>query len=197
MGIEVRRFTGEDAAPYIADLARLRIEVFREFPYLYDGSYDYERNYLKTYLGVADSVVVVAFDGDRVVGVSTGLPMASEKDEVKQPFIDHGFDPHKVFYFGESVLEKTYRGAGIGVRFFLEREAHAQSLRRFEWTAFCAVQRPENHSREPADYVALDGFWQNRGYAKHPELTTTFSWRDLDETDNSPKPMLFWLKRCS
>lgn len=190
----MKRFSGSDAQPYLQDLARLRIEVFREFPYLYEGSLDYERNYLRTYTGVSNSVVVVAFDGPRVVGASTGLPLSSETEEIRKPFIDHDYDVDRVFYFGESVLEKTYRGQGIGVRFFEEREAHARSLGGFEWTAFCAVQRPDNHPRRPADYVPLDDFWTRRGYRKHPELNTTFSWQDLDESSASPKPMVFWIK---
>ncbi len=194
MSLSVKRFSGSDAQPYLQDLARLRIEVFREFPYLYEGSLDYERNYLRTYTGVSNSVVVVAFDGPRVVGASTGLPLSSETEEIRKPFIDHDYDVDRVFYFGESVLEKTYRGQGIGVRFFEEREAHARSLGGFEWTAFCAVQRPDNHPRRPADYVPLDDFWTRRGYRKHPELNTTFSWQDLDESSASPKPMVFWIK---
>ncbi|HZP92062.1 MAG TPA: hypothetical protein VFB20_04175, partial [Burkholderiales bacterium] len=66
MAIRVERFSGKGLERYVDDLARLRIEVFREFPYLYDGSLDYERKYLKTYIGVPDSVIVLAFDGDRV-----------------------------------------------------------------------------------------------------------------------------------
>jgi len=194
MKIDVKRFSGNEAQPYLHELARLRIEVFREFPYLYDGSFDYERNYLRTYTGVPKSVVVVAFDGSRVIGASTGLPLSSETDNVKKPFIEHGHDVDRVFYFGESVLEKNYRGQGIGVRFFEEREAHARSSGNFSWTAFCAVQRPDNHPRRPAGYVPLDDFWTRRGYRKHPELNTTFSWQDLDEVSATPKPMVFWIK---
>ncbi len=197
MSINVKRFSGSDAQPYLEALARLRIEVFREFPYLYDGSLDYESKYLRTYAGVPDSVIVVAFDGSRVIGASTGLPMAAETDDVKRPFIDHGYDIERVFYFGESVLENKYRGKGIGVRFFEEREAHVASLGRFDWTTFCAVQRPDDHPRRPADYQPLDQFWNKRGYRKHPELTTSFSWRDLDESSSSPKPMVFWIKRIA
>ena len=195
MSISVKRFSGIAAQPYLHELARLRIEVFREFPYLYDGNLDYERNYLDTYAGVANAVIVVAFDADRVIGASTGLPLISETDEIRRPFTEHGYDVDQVFYFGESVLEKRYRGQGLGVRFFDEREAHTRSLRGFRWTAFCAVQRPHDHPRRQADYVPLDDFWGRRGYEKHPELTTTLSWRDLDERVTSPKPMVFWLKR--
>lgn len=195
MTVDVRRFSGPGLERYVDALARLRIEVFREFPYLYDGSLDYERRYLKTYIGVPDSVIVLVFDGDRVVGASTGLPMQAETEEVKRPFLEHGYDPKRIFYFGESVLEKNYRGRGLGVRFFEEREAHARELGRFDWTCFCAVQRSKDHPRRPREYVPLEAFWNKRGYTKHPELATTFSWRDLDEAQESPKPMVFWLKR--
>ena len=197
MSFEIKRFSGNDAHPYIKDLARLRIEVFREFPYLYDGSYEYETDYLRTYLGVADSVIVVALDGERVVGASTGLPLSVETDSVKQAFVEQGYGLERVFYFGESVLEAPYRGKGLGVRFFEERELHVSDLARFDYTAFCAVERERSHPRRPSDYVPLDRFWINRGYRRHPELHTTFSWRDLDEASESPKPMVFWLKRVA
>ncbi|UCH47723.1 MAG: GNAT family N-acetyltransferase [Betaproteobacteria bacterium] len=194
MSITVNRFTGKAAEPFIHELARLRIEVFREFPYLYDGSADYEQSYLRTYLNVPESVIAIAFDRDRVIGASTGVPMSVETDEVKRPFIESGYDPERVFYFGESVLERDYRGRGLGVRFFVEREAHARSLSRFRLTTFCAVQRLGDHPRRPRDYRPLDEFWVKRGYEKHPELNTTFTWRDHDESSQSPKPMVFWIK---
>ena len=197
MAVDVQRCAATAAQPYIRDLARLRIEVFREFPYLYDGGYDYERNYLNTYLDAPDSVIVIAFDGTRVIGASTGLPMSAETDNVKKPFVENRYDPEQIFYFGESVLQREYRGRGLGVRFFEQREAHAQALGRFKLATFCAVQRPEGHPRRPADYVPLDRFWNKRGYQEHPELNTTFSWRDLDEASASPKPMVFWVKHIT
>ena len=164
---------------------------------MYDGSAEYEQTYLRTYIDVPDSVIVIAFDADQVIGASTGVPMSVETDEVKQPFIDNGYDPAEIFYFGESVLERAYRGRGLGVRFFDEREAHVRSLGRFRMTAFCAVQRPDDHARRPANYAPLDEFWVRRGYTKHPELNTTFSWQDLDESSQSAKPMVFWTKRIA
>lgn len=195
--VTILRAAGAELDRYLGDLARLRIEVFRDYPYLYDGSLDYERDYLRTYASVAESVIVLALDGGTVVGASTGLPMQSETDAVKQPFLEHGYEPQRVFYFGESVLSKAYRGLGLGVRFFQEREAHAAALGRFDWTSFCAVERAADHPRRPAGYESLDAFWHRRGYARHPELRTSFSWKDLDEAEVSAKPMVFWLKRCT
>ncbi len=93
------------------------------------------------------------------------------------------------------MLDSAYRGLGIGVRFFVEREAHARRLGGMALSAFCAVERPTDHPRRPVDYQPPDGFWNRRGYARHPELQTEFSWKEIDEDSESPKRMVFWLKR--
>ena len=192
--IRLERLTGPRLQELLPELARLRITVFRAFPYLYDGSLDYEQRYLRTYAEAADSVVVGAFDGDAVVGASTGLPLAHEPASLTQPFVDHGFDVAKVFYFGESVLLPDYRGHGIGVGFFREREAHARALGCFGHAAFCGVVRPVDHPRRPNGYVPLDAFWRKRGFAPVEGMVGSISWRDLDEPAETAKPMQFWVK---
>lgn len=191
--IRIERRSGKDLEKFIPELARLRIAVFRAFPYLYDGDPAYEENYLQTYIDSPDSVIVLAFAGETVVGASTAIPMRHETAAVKRPFLDQGYNPEEVFYCGESVLQKDYRGLGIGVRFFQEREAHARELGGFRFISFCCVERPANH-RRPGNYVPLDAFWHKRGYRKHPELQTWYTWKDLDEDQETPKPMTFWLK---
>ena len=192
MHIVVRQ--GPEIGPHIDDLARLRIEVFRAFPYLYEGSLDYEQNYLSTYASSPESLFVLAFDGESVVGVSTGMPMDHETEAFRKPFVEGGWNPARIFYFAESVLLPRYRGQGIGVRFFEEREAYARRLGRFDHCCFCAVERPADHPLRPADYVPLHAFWTRRGYVHHPELRTEFSWRDIGEREESAKPMSFWMK---
>lgn len=193
MTLTIQSFSGSDATPHFDDLARLRIVVFRDFPYLYHGDSDYERQYMETYARSEGSIFVLAIDDGKVVGASTGTPMISETDEVQAPFIAAGRDPADYFYFGESVLLPQYRGQGIGVKFFEGREAQAKRL-GLRYATFCAVERPLDHPRRPADYQPLDAFWAKRGYTHHPELRTTFTWRDLDETVESPKPLSFWIR---
>jgi GNAT superfamily N-acetyltransferase len=193
MVLKIQSFSGSDATPFFGDLARLRTAVFRAFPYLYEGNPDYEQTYLSTYAKSEGSVFVLALDGDQVVGVATGTPMAGETDEVKRPFLEAGRDPQEFFYFGESVLLPQYRGQGIGVKFFEGREQQAKKL-GLRYATFCAVERPADHPRRPIDYVPLDAFWAKRGYTHHPELRTTFTWRDLDESVESPKPLSFWIR---
>ncbi len=195
--LRIQRFSGSALNDYIDNIAQLRIEVFRDFPYLYDGNMDYERNYLQTYVRCPQAVVVVAFAGDEVVGASTGIPMQFEEASFQQPFIDKGYDTSGIFYCAESVLRHDYRGHGLGVRFFAEREAHALSLGNFAYFCFCAVVRPHDHPLRPDDYQPLDKFWQKRGYSKHPELGAYYSWKDIDQTDSTSKRLEFWLKSAA
>ncbi|HRQ91226.1 MAG TPA: GNAT family N-acetyltransferase, partial [Bacteroidia bacterium] len=41
---------GDTLRPHLRELGGLRIAVFREYPYLYDGDLDYEERYLETYV---------------------------------------------------------------------------------------------------------------------------------------------------
>lgn len=191
------RLRGSSALDYIDDMARLRIEVFREFPYLYDGDRSYEEKYLSSYFICPDSVVVLAIDGAKVVGASTGLPLTMAETEWQDAFARSSFSIDKIFYFGESVLQKDYRGRGLGHGFFDQREEFAATLPGMGYTSFCAVVRDKNHPRCPKDYRSNDLFWTKRGYRQIPEVTTRFHWKDLDETSESPKPMMFWIRELS
>jgi GNAT superfamily N-acetyltransferase len=194
MAIRIESYTGDNALPYLEDLARLRIEVFREWPYLYDGNLAYERDYLTTFAGAEDSVIVIAFDGEEVVGASTGLPIIYETPGLKRPFEERGYGLERIFYFSESVLRKSYRGRGIGKAFFREREAWVRQLGKYDWITFCGVVRPQNHPRRPEDYRPLDGFWRKQGY-RPTGMTCHIRWRDLDEEEESEKPLRFWIKK--
>lgn len=185
---------GAGLVPLLPDLARLRVAVFRDWPYLYDGSEEYEAKYLRTYVKAPGAGIVVARYDSAVVGASTCLPMPEAGAEVQAPFTAAGLDPAEFFYFGESVLLPAYRGAGVGVRFFQLREARAEALARARYTAFCAVERPADHPRRPPAAVPLDEFWAHRGYRKYPDLACTMHWKDLDDAEETPHRLSFWLK---
>jgi GNAT superfamily N-acetyltransferase len=194
MSLRVERLTGSALAAAIPELARLRMTVFRDWPYLYDGTLDYEQDYLAMFVTASGGIVVAAYDGDAMVGAATAAPLTESAAEFAAPFLARGDDTGKIFYFGESVLLKAYRGKGLGHLFFDHREAHAHSFRRFTLAAFCAVQRPADHPLRPHDYVPLDAFWRKRGFEKATGLTTSFSWKDVDQPEETDKPMQFWLK---
>lgn len=181
-----------DALPdLIGDLARLRIQVFHDWPYLYEGDLAYEQAYLRPYLESTDAIVVGAWDGDTLVGASTGAPMEDHAAEFAAPFAAEGIDLATVFYCAESVLLPAYRGQGVGSRFFEEREARARALGR-TFICFCAVIRPDDHPARPDNYVPHDGFWRSRGYKPMTGVTATYDWRDIGDNVETSKRMQFW-----
>jgi GNAT superfamily N-acetyltransferase len=186
-------YRGAEVLPWLEHVARLRIDVFRQWPYLYEGSLDYERDYLAAYARSPDSVFVLAMDGDRVVGASTGLPLADDAPVFAAPFAGQGIEPATVFYFGESMLLPEWRGRGIGHAFFDRREAHARALGRFQWTAFCAVDRDDGDPRRPPGHRANDAFWHKRGYRRRPGMTTWLPWEEVGEGE-VVHPLTFWLR---
>ncbi len=54
--------------------------------------------------------------------------------------------------------------------------------------------RPDDHPLKPADYIPLDRFWTQRGYAPVPGLTATYDWKDIDQPDETTHTMQFWMK---
>jgi GNAT superfamily N-acetyltransferase len=186
--------TGAALRPHIPALARLRIAVFRDWPYLYDGDQAYEETYLRIYADSPGAAIVLALDGDAVVGASTCLPLTDETGNVQAPFRAAGIDIARVFYFGESILLHAFRGTGAGVAFFLAREAHARATSACDIAAFCAVQRPPDHPARPPDAVPLDAFWRRRGFTPYPSLTCEMRWTEIGAEHETPHHLAFWLK---
>lgn len=194
MAALVRPLQGPALAAALDDVAALRIAVFRDWPYLYDGDAAYERRYLAPYLESHGALVVGAFDGPRLVGAATATPLADHAKDVGKAVAGAGYAIENTYYCAESVLLPGYRGQGIGHAFFDHREAHARHL-GFAYCCFCAVIRPENHPARPAAYRPLDGFWRARGYGPLPGVTAELSWTDLGERAETAKPLQLWMRK--
>jgi GNAT superfamily N-acetyltransferase len=193
MSLRVAPVTGAALEVALPTLARLRIAVFRDWPYLYEGDLAYEEAYLRPYRDSPGAVVVGAWNGDTLVGAATGSPLEDHAGEFGAPFEAAGHDLTTVFYCAESVLLPRYRGQGVGHAFFDAREAHARALGR-RWCCFCAVVRPAEHPARPVGYRPLDAFWRKRGYAPLPGVLAQLGWRDIGAAEETAKPLQFWLR---
>jgi hypothetical protein len=181
MGIAIQTASGAQVLPWLDAVAALRIEVFRDFPYLYDGTLDYERRYLTTYASAADSLFVLALDGDKVVGASTGIPLVDAEPEFQAPFIERGRSRWKMFFILANRYCNGIIAAMASVTFFLMRAKHLPPNWGKPITAFCAVERPDTHPLRPAHYTPLDAFWQQRGYKQTIRHAGRYAWQDIGE----------------
>jgi GNAT superfamily N-acetyltransferase len=184
---------GEQILPYLDAAARLRIEVFRDYPYLYEGTVTYEREYLEHYVDCPESIFVCAMDGEKVVGISTALPLVAADEAFQKPFLDASEQIQKIFYLGESVLLSPYRSLGIGHLFFHHREAHAKKL-GCDITTFCSVIRPDDHPLKPHGYRNNESFWHKRGYQRNG-LHAKFDWKEVNEQKETSHQMEFWSRK--
>jgi GNAT superfamily N-acetyltransferase len=194
--MELISLQGEQIRPYLNDLAQLRIRIFYDFPYLYDGDAEYEEKYLKTYMMSPQSQVTLAVDNSSVVGATTCIPILDEVDELIEPLKKIEIDLSRTMYFGESILMDSYRGQGIGKKFFHVREQHAHKVfPDLHATLFCSVQREPDHPLRPVDYAPLDDFWKSMGYVKHDQLLASLKWKDRDQSHSTPKQLTYWIKQ--
>lgn len=194
MNLRFAALKGDLRKHAIDAVAKLRIEVFKDWPYIYDGSLTYEQNYLSTLAASDRAVIVIAQFEQAIIGAATGCPLSEEHQGFKTPFEAAGQDPDSIFYCSESVLVPSFRGKGAGHVFFDMREDHARSL-GFKSTAFCSVIRPPDHPKRNDNVVYLEAFWRKRGYQPVPGMVAQFSWRDMGEQEESAKQMQFWMKQ--
>lgn len=194
MPIRVETLKGKDTHRHLAGLAKLRIEVFREWPYLYDGSLGYENDYLRAFANAPGAVIVGAFDGAALVGAATAAPLQSQADYIVAPFRARGLALERFFYFGESVLKRAYRNLGLGVQFFAEREAVARGASGVDTCTFSAVIRGDGDPRKPDGYSPLDGFWRRRGYEVWDGMACEIGWTEVGSAVETQQRMQFWRK---
>lgn len=191
--MEIRLLHGAAIAPYIDDLARLRLTVFREFPYLYDGNLDYEAEYLATYARSGRSLVVLALDGGQVVGASTGLPLVDETPSFSSPSWPRAATrPRSITSANRCCCRPTVARAW-GALFHRARVLRPQAG-RVRLLRFLRGGAPGRAPAPAGRLQAVARFLAQPRLLHEPSLRTSYSWRDLDEQEQSAKIMSFWLK---
>lgn len=181
--MHVTTLTGPSLTRYLTDVAKLRVEVFAEWPYLYKGQVETDLTYIEVLSQHPQACLVAVFDTDELIGAATASPLDAQDDWVKRPFQAAGRATNGIMYFGESVLKHNYRGQGFGHAFFDGREAHARA-HHYTQASFCSVNRSADDPRRPQNYRALDPFWKKRGYEPWPSIVADLSWPEVGQREN-------------
>lgn len=200
--LSITSIRGSAIEPYLTQLGSLRITVFREYPYLYDGTMDYEKEYLAPLVRSPDSLAVVVKDDTSVVGFSSATPLSATHQELQNPFSGHDIDPTRVLYLAEFVLLPSFRGKGLGRMLMEKNIAHAEEANRFDTIALCAVDRTNYAVPPPPAYRSPDNLWRAAGFTRAgengtPSITASFAWRVVGDSHETAHPMVFWLRAVS
>lgn len=177
------------------ELAALHIDVFREYPYLYDGSLEVEKRYLAQYLSTKNRLIIVAKDGERVIGALTGIPLNESFGDCRSFFVERNIPMDSIFYVGEMTVDKEYRKKWIGARMYELFEQFVRENTTYHQIGFFAVVSPEDDPRRTSDYFCLDEIYVRKGFVQQPGMVAQFSWKEIGNENESCHPMIFWIKK--
>lgn len=186
-------FCGASAALHYDTLATLRLEIFREYPYLYAGRREDERRYVRRYGAVDDACLLVAADNGALVGAVSGVPLANEDESLCRAVAASGRDVAAHYSVGELLLLPPYRGAQLGSRLITRLEEHVRSLRRYCGLVCATVVRPDDHPLRPAGYLPIRRFLDRHGFHPLAGATARFVWLETDGVRRD-HPMQLWIK---
>lgn len=190
-----RVLTGTAIAEVLDEVATLRLEIFREYPYLYQGRRDDELAYLGSYAEVPDSCVMLACDGSIIIGALTGMPLIHDA-QIRDVFAGTRVSIEGAYYVGELLFHPAYRNGGLGQRLLARLERHVRSLGGYRTLVCATVERSDDHPLRPRDYIPITRFLARTGFARLPGVTTRFIWRETDGVKRD-HPMQFWGKELS
>jgi len=193
MALSEQLITGASAADSLNGLASLRLEIFREFPYLYEGLREDELRYLRLYVETPDAFVLTVTDSGKIVGAATGVPLCYEHRELIEPFAGTPYHVEEIYYVGELLYLPAYRKQGSGLRMVQQVEEYVRSRGKFRYLTCATVVRPDDHPSRPVNYVPIERFLNRTGFAPLSGVTTSFTWRETVGVSCS-HPMQFWIK---
>lgn len=179
----------------LPQMAQLRIDIFREYPYLYDGDFAYESKYLGRYLRCPQSFIglILAEDGTTLLGMTTAMPLALEDPAFQEPFKARHVPLEQVCYFGELILRPEVRGLGLGNHLMEWNLQFARTNPQFTMAALACVDRSDMPNVVPIRHRAMDAFWHKFGFTEFKDVTCRYAWKDLGASAETEKTMIFWL----
>lgn len=196
MNITRQMLCGAKIRPYLEAIATLRIKIFQEYPYLYQGEERYELEYLKVYADSLRALALLAWDGDVLAGALTAIPLEDELPELLSPFAGTPYPVERIFYLGELLFHPAYRGRGLGTGMLGEAEEYVRNQDGFDFLTCATVERPEDHPMRPDDFIPIDRFLHRNGFALLPDVVAALHWPELDGVSLEHN-MLFWIKKLA
>ena len=177
--IRIEIITSLKIASYIDKVSEMRLRIFKEYPYLYYGTMAAEKNYMMLYTTDAKATLALAYDDNKIIGISTGIPLLSNADIINDCpnlLMESGEVPADYYYYGEILLEREYRGYGISSRLYAAQDLLVKKW-GFNKCCILTVMRDMQHPLKPENYQCTENIWKHLSFKQfeHP-ITTMFTW---------------------
>lgn len=184
MSIRIEVFKEKETQPYLRLLAQMRLSEYKEFPYLYVGNME-EDFAITNYFTFKDGLLVIAFQGETVAGMYSGVPMCTPSNFLQDCSVQlagEGVDINKCFYASDLIVNPRFKRQGIGVQ-LLKRLFQEVKAMGYDTIMGVTSFRPLDHPLRPKDYFDTDSIWEKHGYKKSPLVfSLTYPTRQADGT---------------
>lgn len=184
--IQMKNLHGQEGAPYLKEISAFYNAIYREAPYFYDASEAAWDGYIQSYVNTPESVICLALEGETLIGVAIGTPLAKASKKYKMAFSEHPNELNSLFYLGELAMKSEYRQLGIGKKLYGEFERLVREKEQFSGICIWQLQSEE----KSASLL----FWQELGFACRPEIHFEEFWKPVSEAEKIPHPMVCWIK---
>lgn len=184
---------GNEAVLKWEAFANIRIDMFKEYPYLYEGALDSEKEYLETYFQSPNTRLLAIFDKEDLVGFSNCIPLNEEMDSIQKAFKAQKIDVEDYLYIGEVMLKEPFRGQGLMRKFMEFHEERAKELGK-KFLTFMTIKRPKDHPMRPHDYRDLEPIWEHFGFQYEPTINIEIPWTQIDTGKEEANNLGVWVK---
>lgn len=191
--LTLRVLQGRDAQPYCEKIASLRITMFKEYPYLYEGILEEETEYLEMYFRSFESLLFLVFDQEALVAFASALPLDQSIQELNTPLLEQKIHPRDCLYIGELMITSPYRGRGI-LRYFLDSYEKFAIRKGYSHLIFMTIKRTLSHKMCPENYRNPDPIWQHFGYERLPHKPLILTWKQIDTRQQEKNELDLWGK---
>jgi GNAT superfamily N-acetyltransferase len=194
--IHMKVLQGEVINSIVKEITDLSLIIYREYPYLYEGTEEEYLPLIQHYVQSENGIACLLFDQEKPIGVAIGMPMSAMRENYKQPILNYfkKIDVDSMFYLGEFLLLEEYRGKGLGKKMYNEFERLVKEKGSFETICFCKISEFDSHPLMPANYRALDDFWNKLGFEKQEDLNFSVFWCNVSEIEDSSHKLIYWMK---
>lgn len=194
--IRMQVLQGEMINSHVKDITGLSLIIYREYPYLYEGTEEEYLPLIQHYAQSDNGIACLLFDNEKPIGVAIGMPMNAMRESYKKPILNSSekIDIDSIFYLGEFLLLKGYRGKGLGKQMYIEFERLVKAKENFKTICFCKIFESDNHHLMPTNYKSLNDFWTKLGFKQQENLSFSVFWRNVFEVEDSPHKLVYWMK---
>lgn len=152
--IRVKVFKGDQIAPYLKKLILFIDSASKDYPYFYKDNNEDFAKHLASYSNSKDSIVNIAFDGNKIVGIAAGIPLYDASDEEQETLLKNGYDISKTFFIGKFLILQEYFEEKLALEMGRNIIQFVKEADRFNTIAVMEMNESMAKGPKPTKYIS-------------------------------------------